>query len=333
MILSIIIPVYNVERYVGKTLNSISCQRDSLGDIEVIVVNDGTPDGSMDIVNSFVDQIPNLVIINQDNGGLSNARNTGLSHAHGEYVWFVDSDDWIETGSFDYVKERIQTDKYSVDVYCYQIREYREGAGVIGERPFPFNTPQFVTGDSFLCGQISFAPMQQFIIRRLFLATNEMVFIDGLVHEDIEFAPQMLMKANIVCVVPRVTYCYLRRNGDNITGSCVINEKRLNSLLFILDEYVKLEQEEKELKRIASIRRVQCIVIFALYGFSSIEQIKSNYLDAFNPRRVRQFKCIIRKSLNFKIVKKTDIFWSLLFVASPMLYKRISIKHANKKLL
>lgn len=82
--LSIIIPVYKVEKYIRKTLESILNQQYDDNVVEVIVVNDGTPDNSMTIVNEFKVRINNLIIVNQDNKGLSGARNTGLAKAKGE---------------------------------------------------------------------------------------------------------------------------------------------------------------------------------------------------------------------------------------------------------
>ena len=94
MLLSVIIPVYNVEAYVGKTLESVFHTTASSDDFEVIVVNDGTKDGSMKVVRQFADR-PNLTILEQENQGLSAARMKGRSVARGEYLWFVDSDDYL----------------------------------------------------------------------------------------------------------------------------------------------------------------------------------------------------------------------------------------------
>ena len=96
MILSIIIPVYNVEKYVEKCIRSCENQDIPKENYEVIVVNDGSPDGSLAIVERLANEFSNIKVINQENKGLSMARNTGLEAAKGEYVWFVDSDDWIE---------------------------------------------------------------------------------------------------------------------------------------------------------------------------------------------------------------------------------------------
>ena len=94
MRLSIIIPVYNVEAYVGKTLESVFRTTARAEDFEVIVVNDGTRDNSMEVVRQYANR-PNITIVEQENQGLSAARMNGLAVAKGEYVWFVDSDDWL----------------------------------------------------------------------------------------------------------------------------------------------------------------------------------------------------------------------------------------------
>lgn len=107
MLVSIIIPIYNVEQYIEQCFTSIYAQDISEDIFEVIAVNDGTPDNSMSIVKTIASQHKNLVIINQENQGLSVARNTGLDHAKGEYIWFVDSDDWLTKDSLSIVLDTI----------------------------------------------------------------------------------------------------------------------------------------------------------------------------------------------------------------------------------
>ena len=97
MKISLIIPVYNVEQYIGRCLQSCLCQPHvAADDYELVIVNDGTKDNSMHVVEKMTRDYPNVTIINQHNQGLSMARNAGLKAAQGEYVWFIDSDDWIE---------------------------------------------------------------------------------------------------------------------------------------------------------------------------------------------------------------------------------------------
>ena len=97
---SIVVPVYNVENYLAKCLDSLVNQ--TLKDIEVIVVNDGSPDNSQKIIDKYVKKYPKLVkSFIKENGGQGSARNFGLEYAKGEYIAYVDSDDYVETNMFE----------------------------------------------------------------------------------------------------------------------------------------------------------------------------------------------------------------------------------------
>ena len=96
MKISLIIPVYNVEQYLEKCLLSCLDQDLPQSDYEIIVVNDGSPDGSLAIAERIAATATNITVVSQENGGLSAARNTGLEIAKGKYVWFIDSDDTIK---------------------------------------------------------------------------------------------------------------------------------------------------------------------------------------------------------------------------------------------
>ena len=110
---SIIIPVYNVEKYIGKCLESVMNQ--TYKDYEVIVVNDGTKDNSMDIVKNYP-----VKIIEQENQGLSVARNTGVKKAKGEYIIFLDSDDYIEKDLLKNINKSLDNNP---DLVRFQIQE------------------------------------------------------------------------------------------------------------------------------------------------------------------------------------------------------------------
>ena len=118
--LSIIIPVYNVEPYIAKCLDSCLHQDIPTDEYEIIVVNDGSPDNSVVIVKDYMQRYLNVRLVNRDNGGLSAARNTGLKEAKGEYVWFVDSDDWIEPYVLKHLTDKAYKDK--LDVLCFNLQ-------------------------------------------------------------------------------------------------------------------------------------------------------------------------------------------------------------------
>ena len=97
---SVIVPVYNTEKYLEKCLNSLVQQ--TLDEIEIIVVDDGSPDNSQAIISKYAEQYPNKIIsLKKKNGGLGDARNFGLEYAAGEFIGFVDSDDWVDTKMYE----------------------------------------------------------------------------------------------------------------------------------------------------------------------------------------------------------------------------------------
>ncbi len=118
MKLSIIVPVYNVEKYLHKCVDSILSQ--TLTDFECILVDDGSTDNSSVICDEYAAKDPRIVVIHKQNGGLSSARNTGLDISQGDYIGFVDSDDWIEPEMYMYMYTYANDN--SCDMMCCQCR-------------------------------------------------------------------------------------------------------------------------------------------------------------------------------------------------------------------
>lgn len=105
-LISIIVPVYNVEPYVSKCLESIL--RQTYQNIEIIIIDDGSTDGGSDICDAYAHKDKRIKVIHQSNEGVSGARNVGLRIAKGEFIGFVDSDDWIEADMYEYLLQNIQ---------------------------------------------------------------------------------------------------------------------------------------------------------------------------------------------------------------------------------
>ena len=106
MKLSIIIPCYNVENFVQKCANSILVQKGF--DCELIFVNDGSKDNTLHVLENLAIKDNRIKVINQENQGLSGARNTGIENAKGDYIMFVDADDWLESNAFDIISKNLQ---------------------------------------------------------------------------------------------------------------------------------------------------------------------------------------------------------------------------------
>lgn len=201
---SIIIPVYNVEKYLKKCLDGVFNQ--TYKDYEVIVVNDGTKDNSMDIVKDY-----NVKVINQKNQGLSAARNAGVKKAIGDYLIFLDSDDYWEK---DLLKELSKSLKNNPDLVRFQINEVYEDGRVI-----PYQEESFTN----LSGPDAFKRIVKYhfvenawcyAISKKYYLENKFEFKTGTIHEDFGLIPLVIMKAKRVNSINYLGYNYLQRQGS-----------------------------------------------------------------------------------------------------------------------
>lgn len=214
MILSIIIPIYNVEQYLELCLDSIHTQQVEIKNFEVIIVNDGTPDNSMAIVKRYSGCYSNLGIIEQENQGLSVARNVGFKKAKGDYVWFVDSDDWLTENAISYVIESIKKNP-DVEVFATVLNMFYEKSGktIVEYKP----NLNVKTGRDYMFknNNANRGACQRYIFKRSFLIKNNLEFMPGVYHEDGEFANRMLYLAERLIILPVPVYNYrIRANGS-----------------------------------------------------------------------------------------------------------------------
>jgi len=206
MKLSIIIPVYNVEEYVVQCISSCINQEVPLGTYEIIIVNDGSTDGSLTNAEAIVTGNPIVRIFSQENKGLSAARNKGMSLAKGEYIWFVDSDDWIDCNCLGIVLEYL----HGEDVIA-MTDYYKEGSWIDLSSPCVSTKAQ--TGKELL-RESYIIPSQFYIYKREFLIRNKLSFFPGIYHEDLEFTPRMLYLCNSLAVIPHKVYHFRKRAGS-----------------------------------------------------------------------------------------------------------------------
>ena len=182
MELSIIIPIFKVEKYIEKCLESILKQ--SFSDMEIICVNDATPDLSLNIVKRIKDKNDNITILNHPiNKGLSAARNTGLKHSQGKYVWFIDSDDYIKDGSIAQLVQKMEKDSLDVLYFnktCVSEEGYRscEKTDVIELGENEVITGKAMFNKSMQCQ--SFKSMNAYtqMFKRKFLVENNIFFYE-----------------------------------------------------------------------------------------------------------------------------------------------------------
>ena len=219
-LVSIIIPVYNVEKYVDKCIKSVISQ--SYKNIEIIVVDDGSTDKSREIVDCYK-KYKNVKVFHKENGGLSSARNYGLKHATGEWYAFVDSDDYI-CDSF--VAELITTAlKNNADIATCSLDSYSDDGAMLKKAPcWPegiFNGNEFI---SKIFENKYPAYIWLSIYRARLFKDNNILFPDGREYEDISTRIKLTFFANKVTCTNKKLYHYLSRK-DSITGRIFSKKK------------------------------------------------------------------------------------------------------------
>lgn len=211
MKLSIVVPVYNVEQYVRKCILSIINQDDELfKTFEVIIVNDGSKDKSVEQIQNLVDKYDNISLINQENMSLSVARNNGMAAAKGDYVWFIDSDDWISSDAVKYVMPHLDGKNDIVTINYTVVKEDGE---------FPVSTlysePLTFSGRVSFRQHCEFATMaQRGIYRMKFMTDNHLAFMPGVYNQDDELCLRASYLAEQVTFLPKPIYYFLRTTGD-----------------------------------------------------------------------------------------------------------------------
>lgn len=211
MKLSIVVPVYNVEQYVRKCILSIINQEDDLfKDIEVIIVNDGTKDNSVEQIQDLVDKCVNITLVNQDNQGLSVARNNGMNYASGDYVWFVDSDDWISADALKVLLPYLDGKNDIVSFAYTRVTEDEETLCCVYS-----DEAKTLSGKESFRNRCEFSTMaQRAAYRKEFMAKNNLEFMPGIYSQDDELCLRASYLAETVTLIPQPIYFFLRTTGD-----------------------------------------------------------------------------------------------------------------------
>ena len=216
MTFSIIIPVFNVEPYLAACLDSALNQ--TYTDVEVICVNDGSTDNSLSILEEYKKQYPQITLLSQENKGLSAARNAGLRVATGDYILFLDSDDWLEKDAIRILRDHIGDE----DMLCFNGRRYFEDG--TQEEPDKGITETNLTGWDYynkyalVNRKFHFVSVVLRLYRKQFLLDHRLFFEEGIYHEDNLFTPIACYYAQKVKVIPDCLYVYRIRN-ESITHS------------------------------------------------------------------------------------------------------------------
>lgn len=313
MKISVIVPIYNVEKYLSECLNSIINQ--TYENLEIILVNDGSTDKSLEICKRYEKIDSRIKIISKENGGLSSARNIGIKNASGEYISFVDSDDFIEVNTAYEDMYNIALEEKS-DIVAGNAVWYwsQENKNVQPRDMSLFSYSPMMAEDFFLASLKSgriYAPVWLNLYNKDLIINNNLYFKEGIYHEDEEFTPKALLKSNRVSIYNRNFYIYRQRNGS------IINSFNCKKDLDKLNICINLEKEIKNIKnnelKIYFKNYITEIAIDIIYK-CELKDISKEVKDFINRNAVRK---------NIKIRSNILNLNSSLYINLEKIYRKL----------
>lgn len=305
MKLTIIIPVYNVEKYIEECLNSI--YKGKLGSFEVICIDDKGNDKSIEIIKEYVrvHKINNLKIISHnENKGLSEARNTGIRFANGKYICFLDSDDMIDPNGLKRIIDYAIKD--GLDIIEGNIKEIFETTKDINVENNNKNRSNFsiMTGDEYFyysCKKSLYYPMAWCRVYRTEYLKSGYFFMQGLKFEDEEFSPRAIIGAKKIRYINEVFYIY-RRREDSITTNMMKNNKWIENYLKIIKSLSMFSETIKKQKSYYVLKdRIANLALSILKNPVAYGTSDENLSEIINLIKKKKIYKIPQKSKNLLI--------------------------------
>ena len=311
--LSVIVPIYNVEQYLPKCVESLLDQDLSREEYEIILVDDGSPDRCGEICDAYAARCFHIKVIHRENGGISAARNAGIEEAQGKYIQFVDSDDFLESNVLKILVEKMEHNQLDVLRFNYQNVNDRYEIFEPNKvsKPFVDYRDEVCDGLTFLTERLGYACYAcQFIIRRELL--DGCRFKEGVCFEDTEWTPRLLVRAARVTSTDLMAYNYLMRfgsvsrNKDEVKKKKVINDKL--SLIDALKQQMSVVKDKRWFEGMIA---------------QTVLSIVSDVANSFCAER----------STYFQILKQKNVFPLSSFHATPSAKKKIRLANVSLSLL
>lgn len=324
---SIIVPVYNVENYLAKCLDSLVNQ--SLEDIEILVINDGSNDGSAEIIHTYSQKYPDKIKpFTKGNGGLSDARNFGIDRALGSYIGFVDSDDYVERNMFEEMFFLAQ--KHDAKMVICNIQKVDQNGNITQKLTQIPNMPEKINlNDNFsVFSDLSYFACNKLFKKELF---NTKRFKKGIHFEDIQLIPQLLLECETVAQTQHFHYQYLERT-DSITKTHT--EKGLDILRAVEDVEKSFKESpySQKVKELKNFQIFEGIYSFLAYlAFVKDEKLfyeMAHEMDVFRKDRQIKIQDILKynrfdKNYLLSLPLKKKIFYLLFFAGQMKLIKKL----------
>ena len=325
--LSIIVPVYKVEPWVEKCIRSLEDQDISKNEYEIIVVNDGTPDRSAEIVRGLMPEFENITVIDQENKGLAGARNTGIRNASGKYLLFVDSDDYIEKDCLGEMLAFAEGRDLEVAMFSQNLVT---AGDKINRTRFQENETGIITGVQLFEMRTSDSACK-YMVRRRYLVENNLYFFENAVFlEDAEWGPRLLAKAERTAFRNIPFYYYYLRAGSLITTGTAVTQKSFAGYVASYRNLKEFQQrDDLSIKQKSFLN--QSIAKFAILPFFT--HANAGSLKSYFKIKKGVQKANINK-LSLKGIKGMRKRHAVLFnLSKELLFAYLLISNLNKSLL
>ena len=258
--LSIIVPVYNSEKFLNKCIESLRNQ--TIKDIEIILINDGSTDGSLEICKEFAQKDSRIKVFSQENSGQATARNVGLDNAAGEYITFADADDWVDN---DYYEKLMDTAiRHNADVSCASIIRERKNSNkyrILYTEEKEYVNPQEKI-DITRCPDMCYVWNK--VYRASFLKNINLKFVYGRYCEDIDFVTRAVYFSNKIVTVPN-TYYHYWVNTNSTVKTMMKSDKKRADYIFAKGNMIRFfEEHNLKTKSYYLIKEKRIIKLFGI---------------------------------------------------------------------
>ena len=321
MKVSVIVPIYNTSKYLEKCINSIINQTIGFENIELILVNDGSTDDSEKIIKKYLKAHKNIKYIYQENSGLSSARNSGLKIASGEYISFVDSDDWINENMYELMLHN--NDKYDI-IVCNICFTYPTVIIKRNMKRIDDLQKNFILTNSCACN---------ILMKKSFLDKNNFEFPEGIIYEDLASIPPLASKTKKIIYLNEYLYYYVQRLSSTVHHN-KYNKKILNiyDSLDIFSNSFKKNNTYDKFYNETEYNNIYNLILLSGGGFIKYKETKDELkhiksimkADFPNWRKNKYYK-------SEKIINKIKI--NLLYSNKKLLFKfLVKFENAIKRL-
>lgn len=310
--ISIIVPIYNVEKYIYRAIESILSQ--SLKDIEIILINDGSTDGCGEICDKYGEKDSRIKVIHKNNGGVSSARNIGIDNARGEYIGFVDPDDYIDKNMYEILYGVAEKSKSEIVISSFSyIIDKKEKPQDMSNKEINFNKNEAINKYFDMMHPFDCSFMWNKIFKKE-LFHNIRLNTNILIQEDTEIMIKLYSKCISITYIGKVLYFYELRN-DNVTSKTISKAK-------ITTEQAFLEVYNYTKKNLSQFNS-KALEKYISYFFNIIVEIIKNYYEYENDYYVliNKLKNIYKEILIDRRIPLKYKFHSTLILCSPKIYK------------